>query len=83
MDLLYQIAACQVACTQQMPLLSPTTVTHSPPEPLHTDLHSAFSLPPPTSKTKVSRTALRLGGGVSLAYNACYTSSERKKVCMW
>ena len=58
------------------------TVTHSPPEPVHTDLHSALTLPLSTNKTKVSRTALRLDGGVSLTDDTCYTPPERNKVCM-
>ena len=49
--------------------LVPATVTYSSPEPLHTDLHSAFTLSLSTHKTKISRAALRLGGGVSLTDN--------------
>ena len=52
--------------------LVPPTVTHSPPEPLHTDLHSALTLPLSTNKTKISRAALGLGGGVPLADNTDY-----------
>ena len=49
--------------------LVPPTVTHCPPEPLHTDLHSALTLPLPTNKTKISRAALKLRSGVSLTDN--------------
>ena len=52
--------------------LAPPTVTHSPPEPLHTDLHSALTLPLSTNKTKISRAALRLRGGVSLTDNTVH-----------
>ena len=38
----------------------PSTVAHSPPEPFHTNLHSALSLPLSTNKTKVSQAALWL-----------------------
>ena len=60
--------------------LAPPTVTHSPPEPLHTDLHSALTLPLSTNKTKISRAALRLGGGVSLTDN---TDHWRRIVAVW
>ena len=84
MDSLYLTAACQVACTQPLPLSSPIHCHTQSPEPFHTDVHSALTLPLSTNKTKVSRAALGLGGGVSLTYNTCYTHwySERKKVCM-
>ena len=49
--------------------LVPPTVTHSPPEPLHTDLHSSLTLPLSTNKTKISRAALWLGGSVPLTDN--------------
>ena len=49
--------------------LAPSTVTHSPPEPPYTDLHSPLTLPLSTNKMKISRATLRLGGGVPLADN--------------
>ena len=60
--------------------LAPPTVTHSPPEPLHTDLHSALTLPLSTNKTKISRATLRLGSGVSLTDNTDYW---RRIVAIW
>ena len=60
--------------------LAPPTVTHSPPEPLHTDLHSALTLPLSTNKTKISRAALRLGGCVPLTDNAYYRTVIRVSV---
>ena len=51
-------------------------VTHSPPEPLHTDLHSALTLPLSTNKTKISRATLWLCGSDSLTDNIGYSASE-------
>ena len=51
---------------------SKSTVTHSPPESFHTDLHSALTLPLSTHKTKISRATLCLGGGVPLTDNTDY-----------
>ena len=55
-------------------------VTHSPPEPPYTDLHSALTLLLSTNKTKISRAAVRLGGGVSLTDNTGYRASEMIKL---
>ena len=75
----YQLINILTSCTKstlpahhQCLSLAPPTVTHSPPEPSHTDLHSALTLPLSTNKTKISRAALRLGGGVSLTDNTGY-----------
>ena len=53
--------------------LVPPTVTHNSLESINTDLHSALTLPLSTNKTKISRVALRLGGGVPLTDNTGYT----------
>ena len=52
--------------------LVPPTVTYSSPESPHTDLNSALTLTLSTNKMKISRAALRLGGGVSLTDNTGY-----------
>ena len=49
--------------------------TCSPPEPLHTDLHSALTLPLST-KLKISRATLWLWGSDSLTDNIGYSTSE-------